>query len=182
MHWGQWKSLDFFFAGIILISTAVAVKKGLIREIVSLVALIGGLILAALYYPVLAIALSQYTRTEMIANSVAFFALFIGCLLAGALISFIINRFVKAASLQWIDRLLGGVFGLLRGWAISSVLVLGLIAFPVHENPMTRSFLAPYLLAGAQTAVLLVPQSLKDQFYEQYKKLMEKWNESGDRP
>jgi len=89
-----------------------------------------------------------------------------------------VNRFLKAASIKWVDRLLGGVFGLLRGWAICSILVLGLIAFPVRDSVMERSFLAPYMLAGARTAVLLVPQNLKDQFNEQYKKVLEAWNKS----
>jgi membrane protein required for colicin V production len=179
MHWSQWMFLDYVVAAIILISTVVAFAKGLVREIVSLVALIGGFLLAAFYYPVLGGRLSEFCRTDTIANFVAFLGIFLGCLLIGAVISSVINRFLKAASLQWIDHLLGGVFGLLRGWAIASVLVLGLIAFPIRENPMTRSFLAPYLLAGAQAAVLLVPQSLKEQFNEQYQKLLQKWNQNG---
>jgi len=179
MHWVQWTFLDYFVACIILVSTVVAVAKGFVREIVSLVALIGGFILAAIYYPALAGKLLEFSRTETIANFVAFLSIFFGCLLIGAVISLILNRFLRAASLQWIDRVLGGVFGLLRGWAIASVLVLGLIAFPIRENPMTRSVLAPYLLAGARTAVLLVPKDLKDKFNEQYRKVLQKWNQSG---
>jgi len=37
--------------------------------------------------------------------------------------------------------------------------------------------LAPYLLAGARAAVLLVPQDLKNSFNEQYKKVLESWNQ-----
>jgi hypothetical protein len=68
----------------------------------------------------------------------------------GALIAFLVNRFLKMAALQWVDRLLGGIFGLLRGWAIASIIALALIAFPVRQDPMTRSVFAPYLLAGAR--------------------------------
>jgi membrane protein required for colicin V production len=109
-------------------------------------------------------------------------SIFFGCLLIGAVISLVMNRFLRAASLQWIDRLLGGVFGLLRGWAIASILVLGLIAFPIRENPMTHSFLAPYVMAGARAAVLLVPRDLKDKFNEQYQKVLQKWNEKQGAP
>jgi len=178
MHLGQWTFLDYLFAGIILISIGFALMKGLVREIISLVALIGGFILAVLYYRVPASWLADLSRTESVANLGGFLAIFIGCLLLGAIISFIVNRFLKAASIKWVDRLLGGVFGLLRGWAICSILVLGLIAFPVRDSVMERSFLAPYMLAGARTAVLLVPQNLKDQFNEQYKKVLEAWNKS----
>ncbi len=174
----DWTFLDYIFAGIILISTIFALMKGLVREIISLVALIAGFILAALYYQVPAAWLADFSRTEAVANLLGYVIIFVGCILIGAIAAFLVNRFVKAASLKWIDRLLGGIFGFLRGWAISSVLVLALIAFPIRENMMSRSVLAPFLLAGARAAVLIVPQGLKDKFNEQYKKVLHSWNQT----
>ena len=107
-----------------------------------------------------------------------FIVIFFGCLLAGAVASFLINRFIKAASLKWADRLLGGVYGLLRGWAIASILVVALIAFPIRDDFMARSVMAPYLLAGARIAVYCVPRKLKDQFNEQYMKVVAAWNQN----
>jgi membrane protein required for colicin V production len=178
MHFTQWTFLDFIFAGIILISILFALRKGLTREIASLIALIGGFFLAALYYPVAAKKLTYFSRTETIANLLGFMAIFVGCILIGAVISFLINRFMKKASLQWFDRVLGGVFGLIRGWAIASILVIGIIAFPINLNLMARSVLAPYLLAGARAGVSMVPQSLKNQFDQQYRKVREIWNQN----
>jgi len=178
MHFAQWTFWDFLFTFIILVSIILAIAKGLVRELISLVALIGGFILAVLFYQVPAARFSEYTKTDAVANFAGFLVIFVGCLLLGAILSFIVNRFLKAVSLKWVDRLLGAVFGLLRGWAICSIIVLALIAFPVRESAMTRSFLAPYLLAGARTAIHLVPQSLKDQFNEHYKKVLDTWNES----
>ncbi len=178
MHPSQWTFLDFLFAGIVVVSTVFALIKGLVREIISLVALIGGFVLAVLYYRVPASWLAEFSRTESIADLLGFLIIFVGCILIGAIAALVVNRFVKAASLKWIDRLLGAIFGLLRGWAISSILVVALIAFPVRENLMAKSFLAPFLLAGARTVVLLVPQGLKDKFNEQYKKVLQTWNEN----
>jgi membrane protein required for colicin V production len=180
MQLSQWTFLDYLFVCILLVSIGLAVTKGLVREIVSLVALIGGFILAVLYYHSLGSLLVEYCRTDSVASFIAFLMIFIGCLLLGAILSFLINRFLKSASIKWIDRLLGGIFGLLRGWAIASILVLALIAFPMRENVVPQSVLAPYLLAGARAAVLLVPQDLKDKFHEQYKKVLERWNQKRD--
>jgi membrane protein required for colicin V production len=182
MHPSQWTFLDFLFAGIILLSTGFALFKGLVREIISLVALIGGFVLAVLYYQVPAARLVEFSRTEALANLIGFLIIFIGCILIGIIASFLVNRFIKAASLKWIDRVLGGIFGFLRGWAISSILVLAIIAFPIRENTMARSVLAPFLLAGARAAVLLVPQVLKDQFNEHYRKVLETWNQNRSTP
>ena len=176
MQLSQWTFLDFLCACIVLVSIGLAVTKGLVREIVSLVALIGGFILAVLYYHSLGSMLVEFCRTDSVANFVAFLIIFIGCILIGAMASFLVNRFMKAASIKWIDRLLGGIFGLLRGWAIASILVVALIAFPVREHVISQSVLAPYLLAGARAAVWLVPQDLKGKFNEQYKKVLESWN------
>ncbi len=167
-----------FFAAIILISIACAVLKGLAREIISLVALIGGFILAVLYYKIPAAWLAEYTRKDALAELLGFLIIFIGCILIGIIVAFVVNRFLKAASLKWIDRILGGIFGLVRGWAISSIIVVALIAFPVREDIMARSVLAPFLLSGARTAVLMVPQDLKDKFNRHYRKVLQMWNES----
>ncbi len=176
MHWSQWTFFDILFLAIILVSTGFALMKGLTREIISLVALAGGLILAALYYPVPARWFMDVTKTDAIANLIGFLLIFLSCLLIGAIAAFIVNRFVKMASLKWIDRLLGGIFGFLRGWAVASVIALALIAFPVSQQPMARSVFAPYLVAGARAAVLLVPQDLKVKFNEQYQKILQSWN------
>lgn len=169
---------DILFAGIILVSMIVAMMKGLVREIISLAALIAGFILAVFYYPIPAKHLVEFCRTDSIANLLGFLIIFLGCILVGAIASFLVNRFVQAASLKWIDRVLGAIFGFLRGWVISSILVVGLIAFPIRDNLMARSILAPYLLGGAHTMVRLAPQGLKDKFNEQYKKVLQTWNES----
>ena len=178
MQMSHWTFLDYFFALIIVVSTVFALTKGLVREIISLVALIGGFILAAVYYPVVAAWFMDLSKTEAVANLIGFLIIFLGCLLVGAAAAFLVNRFIKMASLEWVDRLLGGIYGLLRGWAIASVLVLALIAFPARQNLLDRSILAPYLLAGARAAVLVVPHQLKERFNDEYKKVLQIWNQN----
>jgi membrane protein required for colicin V production len=178
MHFSQWTFLDFIFALIILVSTGFALTKGIVKEITSIVALIVGFVLAVIYYPNVARNLMAISRTDAVANLLGFMIIFLGCILIGAAIAFIVNRFIKAASLKWFDRLLGGIFGLLRGWAISSILVIAILSFPVSEDLMAKSYLAPYLLTGARAGVLVVPKSLKDKFYEQYRKVIQTWNQN----
>lgn len=173
----DWTSLDWFVVGIVVTSTAFALTKGLAREVISLVALLGGFLLAAFFHPRVASWIVDFTRTEAIAKLLAFLMLFLGSLVIGAVAAFVVNRFVKMASLEWIDRFLGGVYGLLRGWAVASIVVLALVAFPVaQESVVSRSVLAPFVLAGARGAVLLVPSHLKERFRGEYQKVVEAWN------
>ncbi len=178
MHLNQWTFLDFVFAFIIILSTGFALTKGLVREIISLVALIAGFVLAVLYYPVTAHWFIEFSRNETVANLLGFLLIFLGCILLGAAAAFLVNRFVKMTSLEWVDRLLGGVYGFLRGWAVASIIILALIAFPVRENLLERSFLAPFLLAGARVAALMVPQDMKNRFNDEYKKVLQRWNQN----
>lgn len=173
---GHWTFFDFVFVAVILVSTGFALTKGLVREITSIVALVAGFVLAAFYYGIPAGFLRRYTRTDALADLGGYLTIFVGCILLGAVISFLINRFVKMASLEWVDRLLGGLFGFVRGWLICSVIVLALVAFPVGQNALARSVTAPYLLAGARAAVLLVPKDLKDRFRNEYQKVLDKLN------
>jgi membrane protein required for colicin V production len=176
MHWSQWTFMDFVFVAIILASTSFAVKRGLVRELISLVALFCGFLLAAFYYPAVGRLFMDLARTEAVADLIGFLVIFLGILVIGAIAAFILYRFIKLASLEWIDRLMGGVFGFLRGWAVASIIALALIAFPVRQDTLARSVFAPYLLAGARAAVLLVPQQLKLKFNEQYQKILQTWN------
>ncbi len=174
---GHWTLLDYSFAVIILVSTIFATTKGLMREIVSIVALAGGFLLAAFYYQVPGAWFSSFMRSESLAHLVGFLVIFVGIILIGAIISFLINKFVKMASLEWVDRLLGAVFGFLRGWLVCSIIVIGLVAFPVKEDLLARSVLAPYVLAGARGAILLVPKDLKAKFNDQYQKVIQLLNQ-----
>jgi membrane protein required for colicin V production len=173
----HWTFLDLIFAVIILVSTILAMTKGLAREIVSIVALIGGFLLAAFYYQVPAAWFVTFLRTEALAQLAGFLLIFIGCLLIGALVTLLINKFIKMASLEWADRLLGAVFGFVRGWLVCSIIVIGLVAFPVKEDLLARSALAPYALAGARAAALMVPKDLKAKFNDQYQKTIQLLNQ-----
>jgi membrane protein required for colicin V production len=176
MHLNQWTFLDCVFIAIILVSTGFALRKGLVREVISLVALIGGFLLAAFYHPAIARLFVGVTKTEEIANLIGFMVIFAATLVVGAVAAFLVNRFVKMASMEWIDRLMGGVFGFLRGWAVCSIIAFALIAYPVRQDLIARSVFAPYLLAGARAAVLLVPEQMKTKFYEEYQKILQTWD------
>jgi membrane protein required for colicin V production len=178
MELGRWSFLDGVFILIVLVSTGLALTKGLAREIISLLALVGGFVLAAFYYASVGSWFVDFTRTREVADLLGFLLIFLGILLLGAVTAFLVNRFIKMAALKWIDRLLGACFGFIRGWAICSILALALIAFPIREGVLARSYLAPYLLAGARAAILIVPQGLKDKFEERYQKVLHSWNQN----
>jgi membrane protein required for colicin V production len=176
----DFNSLDWIILALVSISVVGSLLKGFARETISLGSVIVGILLASWFYPVTTNFLLRFVQTEDIAAILGFVTIFAGCLVAGAIVSFFVHKFVGLAQLRWFDRLLGAAFGLIRGWMIAAVLVLLLTAFPVELANVQEAQLAPYLLVSARVLVVVTPQSLKDRFLEGYEEVERLWREQTD--
>lgn len=160
-----WNWLDWALLGIVGVSTVAGVWQGLIRETISLASLVGGLILAALEYPRAAEWLRVYVESPEAAKCLGFLGLFIGTIVVGAVISFLLRRIVQKAGLAWFDRFLGGIFGLVRGCVVTFVLLLAMVAFSIQTATVQESTLAPYFVLGSRAVGALMPQDLNSRFH-----------------
>ena len=172
----QISNADVLFAVIILLSTLIAFFKGMVREIIGIGVIFLGFILAVFYYRVPAAKLVDFGHSETVAGLFGFLGIFLGCVLLGIITSFVVDRFLKAVKLKWVDRLLGAIFGFLRGWILSVVIVLALTAFPAQNNFTARSLLVPYLLGSAGLLIHLTPYDIKEKFEKRSKQLINYWN------
>jgi membrane protein required for colicin V production len=161
---GAWNWLDWTFAAIVAASVAAAIMKGFIRELISLASLVIGLVVAAVAYPRAALWFEDFTKSHEIALGLGFLVLFLGTLLLGSLVSLLARKLIKTAGIQWFDRFLGAVFGLVRGVVVDCILLLVLLAFTIKPGAVQQSSLAPYVTAGANIISLAMPASLKAQF------------------
>jgi membrane protein required for colicin V production len=159
-----WNWLDSAILGILALSTVVAIWEGLIREVISLVALVAGILVAALEYTRVAPWFERWIHPLDFAQGTAFIALFLGVLIAGAVLGFLLRRIALIAGLGWFDRFLGGVFGLVRGFAIVSVLLLATVTFSLKPAAVENSVLAPYVLLGARVVGAALPKDLSARF------------------
>ncbi len=161
---GAWNWLDWTLAGVMVASVVAAALKGFIRELISLAALVVGLAVAALGYGRVAVWFEDLARSREVALGAGFLTLFLATLLVGALISALAKKLIKAAGVQWFDRFLGGIFGLIRGVVIDCVLLMAFVAFAIKPEAVRQSGLAPYVLTGARVIALAMPGDLKTQF------------------
>ena len=95
----------------------------------------------------------------------------------GTLVSWGLHKIFKMIGLTWLDRLLGGVFGLVRGFFISAILLLVLLAFapvPTH-NAVAGSGISPYVLESANILSLATPHELKTGFQKSYEEMKKIW-------
>jgi membrane protein required for colicin V production len=161
---GTWNWLDWTLVAVTLVSVVAALSKGLIRELIALASVVAGVILAALGYQRIAVWIEDLTRSHEVALGVSFLTLFLGTLALGALVSAVAKKLVKTAGIEWFDRFLGGVFGLIRGVVIDCILLMALVAFAIKAEVVHQSSLAPYVTVGARVMALAMPDDLKTQF------------------
>ena len=169
--------LDLLIIAVLVSSIAISWFKGFVREILGLITVIAGVLLAAWFYRWVGALFKDVVRTENIALFLGFSLIFVVTLLAGFLITWLVTRFVKFAKLQWADRLLGAAFGLIRGWMICAAILLALTAFDIQTERLKNSELAPYFLPGSRVIAMMTPYEIKAKFLVGYRALERWWRE-----
>jgi membrane protein required for colicin V production len=97
--------------------------------------------------------------TPAVRHVIAFVLILVVVLIAGALMASMLKGAVHAVGLGFIDRSLGGLFGLARGVLLVLVFVLiaGLTALPKHDWWQNSAF-GPPLAAAALALKPYLPQ------------------------
>lgn len=126
--------VDYLIIGIILVSSGISIVRGFIKEVLSLVSWALSFWVALTFHPQLAGLLVNYIDAPSIRLFTAFFALFVVTLILSALVNHMISTLVEKTGLTGTDRMLGILFGLARGVAIVTLLVLLAGATPMPND------------------------------------------------
>lgn len=168
-----WNWLDIILAAIIVASVITAMMKGFVQELISLAAVLIGLVVAAFGYSRVALWFEDLTKSHEIALGLGFLVLFLGTLVVGALVELAAHKLIKTAGVQWFNRFLGGIFGLVRGVLVDAILLMVMLAFAIKPDAVRRSSLAPYVTTGTRVIALVMPANLRAQFHVGFEKFRE---------
>jgi len=155
MNW-----VDYAFIGTVVFSMLLGIWRGLVREAVSLAALIAAFLITGLYAPEVGRWLDSAIDSPLVRGVTAHILVFVAVLLAGALVTWLLSKVVNAAGLSGFNRLLGSGFGALRGLLIvTAIVLLAKVSLLGREPAMQASLLRPQLSPLADNLQAVIPPS-----------------------
>ncbi|MDD8012676.1 MAG: CvpA family protein, partial [Acidobacteriota bacterium] len=81
---------------------------------------------------------------------------------AGAMLTHLVSTHMVKGPLKALDRLLGAVFGALRGILFSGLVIYCFLAFPLNREVLDHSRLAPVLSRAIAAGIQVLPPSLRE--------------------
>ncbi len=125
MNW-----LDIVVVIIIGAFTLAAYSSGLIREVITLLATIVGIVVASLFYERLAVDVLAFEKNEEAAEAIAFLVLFGAVYLLGQIGAHVLKTGAALLMVGPLDHVGGAVFGFLKGIVVVQVVLVILAAYP----------------------------------------------------
>jgi membrane protein required for colicin V production len=168
MNW-----LDVLLLLVMAGSFLSGLKTGFVRVAIHLVATIAGLLAGFWCYGIAAGELQSWIHDPVTANLAGFAVIFLGVMLVGSLIGMLLARLFQSIGLGWLDHLLGGAAGLVRGALLVAVAVAAIVAFTPGPTPqfLSESMVLPYASKISTAIAELAPRELKEGFAQQMEKL-----------
>ncbi len=129
--------LDFVVLGIILLSGILALFRGFMREIVSLIAWTAAYAAAVKYHALAEPFVHHYIKNDQATMLVAGAGIFFVTLIVLSLLGSMLVDAIRGRGLTSIDRSLGFVFGLFRGGLVVCIVYLAAAAiwWPDMDKP-----------------------------------------------
>jgi membrane protein required for colicin V production len=151
---------DVLILAVLVISVVSAFVKGFFVEVFSLAGLILGLFFAAANYAAFAPWVLRVIQNREVANLIAFLVIALLVMVLAGLAGRLLRGLVRGVGLGIVDRLLGGVFGLVKGCVVVTLVLMGVVAFLPRQAWLDNSRLAPVFLTAAHGGSHVVPFDL----------------------
>lgn len=153
--------IDWLIVIVLLVSVLSAAKNGFFLEVFSLAGILVGFVLASWNYQRLLPWLTRWVHSLPAAGALSFLLIALGVMLLAGILGRMVRWSIHSIGLGWADRLLGAIFGLIKGIVLITIAVLVIAAFFPKATWFQRSRLAPEFLSAAHRASAIAPQDLE---------------------
>lgn len=142
--------VDIIVLSIIGLSCAFGGFRGLVKEALSLAFWIGAAVLASLFSDEAAVHLVSSIDNPALRRVAAFVLIFVVTVFIGGLLSNLFSKLMSRAGLGGVDRMLGALFGIIRGVVIVTVVVMMTSQLEFTREVYGQSILMPYIMVLAE--------------------------------
>ena len=149
-------SIDYLILGIIVVSAAIGVWRGFVREVLSLFVWLAAFWFAFAWSATVDVYLVNLIDEQGLRLAVAFVVLFLAVHVVGFVIARLMATVIKSIGLKGVDRVAGAGFGLLRGFVVVAVMVLLIEMTPLAQETIWQQ---SYMVSMFNNAL---------QWFEQY--------------
>ncbi len=157
---------DWMILVVILASIIQAIRAGFFREAFGVVGLVLGYLLAAWKYGSLAGWLESFLKSQAFSEVAGFLIIFLAITILASVAGRVARWAVKESGLSFLDRILGGALGLVRGCLVVAVVLMAMTAFSPASQWLQDSRLAPYFLVVGRAAIWVAPSAMRARFYQ----------------
>jgi membrane protein required for colicin V production len=166
--------VDGIIAAVIVASTIYSLVKGFIKELFLIIAVLAGAVMATKFYLPIKDSLLPWIHNSTIATIIGFLLPFFLVALLVVIVGNVISKLVHTIRMGLIDRLLGGILGIIKGVLICGIACMILLTF-VHqgEELLRGSALAPGILTLTSKVFSLLPEDVRERFQLKLKHLTE---------
>jgi membrane protein required for colicin V production len=162
---------DWLIFGVVALSVAVAAAQGFMYEVFSLAGVVVGYLAAAWGYARVAAWYAPLVKMAWVADIAGFLTIFLTVLLLAGAVAKLARWGISKGGLRWFDHMLGGVFGLLRGILVVTVVLVAAGSWTPSAPWLARSQIAPYLFILGHAAVWVAPSEVRGQFQQGMRQL-----------
>jgi membrane protein required for colicin V production len=124
-------AVDWILLAVLGLSFLLGIWRGIVQELLSLVGWVAAFYVSQMYAPMAAAWLPMEGSSQMLRYAAGFVVVFVAVLVGTVLVSALIKKLISAVGLGPLDRLLGSLFGLMRG-----VVILLAVTVFVGMTPM----------------------------------------------
>ncbi len=154
--------------------------RGLVREVSSIVGVVGGFYAAFTYYPnvarLLSPLISRWVTHSAYIDILSYLAIFSVVMIVVSILAAIIKYLLNIAYLGWVDRLCGALFGLVKAVLVVCVVFIVFTAFSPRGAPLIKNAtLSPYVATVSEVMAKVVSTDMKASFIKNIKEFRKFW-------
>ncbi|MEM0952508.1 MAG: CvpA family protein [Pseudomonadota bacterium] len=140
--------LDWTILAILALSTLISLKRGFVKEALSLLAWVAAFLVSTTLAGRLSAVLVDTITNDAFRQATAYVILFAATLMLGSLLNTLLAQVIRMTGLSGADRVLGTAFGLARGLVLVMVIVFVMQSLLESDEQafMRDSRLLPHLV------------------------------------